>query len=193
MITLNASQQRILANKQEYDRLKADPNYTDVKFDSKTGGLLAIHKDHNFDPTIGKFGIPRGDYERIATEVLYGYGRGVILDSEISSLNVKVSEGLLDGKKFDIKGVEGVGGRNIIDKISQASKQGAETVVLYFHDPNMFDIGKTINAYRGYLNLSKNKQIQTVYYIVEGKLYKITIKNADDKSSAQFRIGALEV
>jgi hypothetical protein len=185
--------QRLAAHRSEYERLKVDPAYTNVKFDERTGGLLAIHKDHNFDPTIGCFGIPRGDYERIAAEVLYGYGRCVILESEISTINVKVSEGLLDGKKFDIKGVEGVGGRNIIAKISQASKQGAETVVLYFHDPNMFDSGKTINAYRGYLNLSKNKQIQAVYYIVEGKLYKITIKNADDKSSAQFRIGTLEV
>ncbi|GHT80184.1 hypothetical protein FACS189467_1680 [Bacteroidia bacterium] len=68
MITTDINQLRIIANKQEYERLRADANYTSVKFDDKIGGLLAIHKDHNFDPTIGRFGIPRGDYERIASE-----------------------------------------------------------------------------------------------------------------------------
>ena len=62
---------RIEANRQEYYRLLEDSNYTGVRFNEKTGGLLAIHREHNFDPTIGKFGIPRGDYEKISVDVLY--------------------------------------------------------------------------------------------------------------------------
>jgi len=80
---------------------------------------------------------------------------------------------LFDGKLFDIKGVEGVGKRNIIAKISDASFQGVETVVLYYHDANLFDLQKIINAYRGYLKLSKTMRIQNVYYIVDNKLHKL--------------------
>ncbi len=33
-------------NFQEYLRLLNDPNYYDVTFDEKSGGVSAIHKDH---------------------------------------------------------------------------------------------------------------------------------------------------
>ena len=57
--------------RREYYRLLNENNYTNVRFNEKTRGLSAIHREHNFDPKIGKFGIPRGDYERIAVDVLY--------------------------------------------------------------------------------------------------------------------------
>ena len=164
---------RIEANRREYHRLLKDSNYTDVRFNPRNGALLAIHKEHYFDPTIGIFGIPRGNYEKIAAEVLYDYGKSIILWSENKGIGIKMPEGLLDGKKFDIKGIEGTGKRNIVDKISDAGSQGAETVVLYYHDEEIFDLQKIINAYNGYLKLSKTKRIQTVYYIVDNKLHKI--------------------
>ena len=106
---------RIAVNKQEYYRLMNDSNYIDVRFNPKNGALSAIHKNHNFDPTIGKFGISRGEYELISLEVLYEYGRSVVLESEKPSNNKqkthKFSEGFLDGKRFDIKGIEGTGRR----------------------------------------------------------------------------------
>jgi len=166
---------RIEANKKAYKRLLKDSSYTDVRFNPHNGALSAIHKEHKFDPTIGIFGVPRGDYERIALDVLYDYGRSVILGSEKSKLNKKISEGFLDKKRFEIKGIEGIGGRNIIDKISYAGKQGAEIVVLYFHDTAMFDKQKIINAYNGYLKLSKTKRIQGLYYIVDKKLHRIEV------------------
>ncbi|GHT69195.1 hypothetical protein FACS189452_09770 [Bacteroidia bacterium] len=174
MITTDINQLRIIANKREYERLRADANYTNVKFNDKTGGLLAIHKDHCFDPTIGRFEIPRGDYERIASEVLFNYGHSIILNSEKLARGLSAPEGKLDGKFFDIKGVEGIGKRNLIDKISNASKQGAETVVFYYPDISIFDRQNIRNAYNGYLKLSKNEKIQIVYYIVDKKLYKLT-------------------
>ena len=122
----------------------------------------AIHKEHNFDPTIGKFGIPRGDYERISLDVLYDYGMSIILGSETPIYQVKVAEGTLNGKKFDIKGIEGIGKRNIISKISDAGSQGAEIIVLYYHRVEMFDLQKIINAYNGYLKLSETKRIQNI-------------------------------
>ena len=98
-----------------------------------------------------------------------------MLESEKPDNTVKNKrfEGFLSGKRFEIKAIEGTGKRNIIDKISDAGNQGAETVVLYYHDEKMFDPQKIINAYNGYLKLSKTKQIRTVYYIVNNKLHKI--------------------
>jgi hypothetical protein len=166
---------RIEANKKEYKRLLNNSNYTDVRFNPKNGALSAIHKEHYFDPTIGIFGIPRGNYEKITVEVLYDYGRSVILWPEMKGIGIRRPDGLLDGKKFDIKGIEGTGKRNIVDKISDAGNQGAETIVLYYHNSEIFDSKKIFKAYNGYLKLSKTKRIQTVYYIVDKKLFKIEL------------------
>ena len=136
---------------------------------------MGYNKKHHFDLTVGKFGIPRGDYERISLDVLYEYGRSIILDSEYTKDGVKTPEGLLDGKKFEIKGIEGTGKRNIIDKISDAGSQGAETIVLYYHVAEIFDLYKISKAYKGYLKLSKTKRVQAVYYIVDNKLNKIEL------------------
>ena len=164
---------RIAANKQKYCRLLNDGNYTDVRFNPQTGALLAIHKKHNFDPTIGIFGIPRGDYERISLEVLYEYGKSVILDSECKESGVKTPEGLLDCKMFDIKGVEGNGKRNVEYKIYEASNQGVETLVLYFHEESVFSKQRIVDGYSAYMRNSKSKRVDTLYYIVNKKLHKI--------------------
>jgi len=167
--------EQIEANRKEYERLLKDDNFTDVRFNPQNGALLAIHKKHHFDATTGIFGIARGDYEKIAIEVLYDYGRSVILLSEHEGIGIKMPEGLLDGKKFEIKGIEGTGKRNIIDKISDAGSQGAETIVLYYHDAGLFDLHKIAKAYKGYQKLSKTMRVQTVYYIVANKLHKIDL------------------
>ena len=135
--------------------------------------LLYSHGHYPFDRTIGKFGIPRGDYERISLDVLFENGDKIILESEKLGKNIRAVEGYLNGIPFDIKGIEGTGKRNIFDKISDASNKGAEIIVLYYHDSELFDLQKIVNAYNGYLKLSKSSRIQTIYYIIDGKLYKI--------------------
>ena len=164
---------KIEANRKEFERLLKDSDYIDVRFNPINGALVAVHKEHHFDPTIGKFGIARGDYERISLEVLFDYGKTIVLDSEYTKDGIKTPDGFLDGKYFEIKGIEGIGGRNIIDKISDAGHQGAESLVLYYHDSNMFDLQKIINSYKGYSKLSFSKKVKNVYYIVDKKLYKI--------------------
>ena len=151
---------RIEANRKEYHRLLNDCNYTNVQFNEKTGGLLATHKEHHFDTTIGKFGIPRGNYEKIAIDVLYDYGKSIVLWSEKNGIGISMPDGLMDWKIFDIKGIEGTGKRNIVDKISDAGAQGAETIVLYYHDAGIFDLQKIVNAYNGYMKLSKTKRVK---------------------------------
>ena len=159
-------------NRREYLRLTKDRNYTNVRFNSKNGALSAIHKDHHFDKTEGIFGIKRGEYERISLNVLYKYGKSIVLESEQEIDGVSTPDGLLDWKKFEIKGIEGIGKRNIEYKIYEASRQGAETVVLYFHKEEVFSMQRIVDGYGAYMRNSKSKKITTLYYILGGKLYK---------------------
>ena len=165
--------EKIEANRREYERLLKDDDYTEVRFNPKNGALAAIHRDHRFDPTIGIFGIPRGDYERIAFSTLYDYGMCVILNSEISGYKIKTPEGFLNGKLFDIKGVEGTGKNNIINNFKGASKKGVESIVFYYHDKTVFSKKQLREGYQFYLRNSRNKNLQNIYYIVDGKLYAL--------------------
>lgn len=122
-------------NRKEYERLKNDPDYIDVSYDKASGGVKAIHKEHNFDTAIGRFGIPRGDYERNAVEALFRSGHSVVLRSEAGEPGVKQPDGFIDGRLMDIKGVEG----NALYAINRANIQEVDTVVLYFHDETRFD------------------------------------------------------
>jgi hypothetical protein len=160
-------------NNPDYQLVSENPDYVQVKYNQQTGALLAVHKNHNFDPTIGKFGIPRGDYERIAADILFENGHSVVLESEDAPFRMKMAEGRLDGKLFDIKGVEGRGKRNIEYKIQDAGAKGAVTIVLYFHDNKLFSEQQLIRDYHTYLHNSKSKKIQTVYYIVDGVLHEL--------------------
>jgi len=164
---------RIEANKKEYHRLLKDSNYTKVRFNPQNGALSAIHKEHLFDPTIGKFGIPRGDYERISLNVLYEYGNSVVLESEILEEGIKTPDGLFNDVLFDIKGIEGNSHRVIKEAISKSSKQGVEIVVLYFHDEQMFDIDFVRASYDKYLINSKSKRVKKIYCIAGKRLHKI--------------------
>ena len=115
--------------------------------------MSAIHKEHNFDPTIGKFGIPRGDYEKITLNVLYDYGRNAILCSERTPRGTQFADGLLDNNKFEIKGIDGIGKNNIAN--------------------NLFSEEQIQKSYQSYLRNSKRKRISHLYYILNGKLYAI--------------------
>lgn len=121
-------------NHKEYERLKKDPNYQDVKYDDATGGMKATHNDHSFDKDVGIFGIERGKYEKIVRDTLFDHGRSIILNKEDGSLGTKQPDGFLDGVLMDIKGVEG----NPMWAINRACTQRAEICILYFHNESMF-------------------------------------------------------
>jgi hypothetical protein len=158
--------------KEKYDSYSTD-DWIKVGFDEFSGGYFVYHKEHRFDPTIGKFGIPRGDYEMNSAKVLMTYGMAVVLNSEISKEGIKTPDGLLNGLLFDIKGIESGSIKNIKKRISEASKQGVETVVLYYHDTALFNKESVRNSYGKYLANSKSKRVKKVYCIAGKYLYKI--------------------
>jgi phage gp29-like protein len=184
------NQKRIEENRLEYERLKnlKDENghliYNDVKFNPKTGGLHAIHREHHFDKAIGAFGIKRGEYEKLAAEVLFQHGRKVILESEKGIHSVRRVDGTLEDILFEIKGVEGRGQSTIQNRFKEANAQGANTVVLYFHKRDIFS---RIRLRAGWYNYqrsirdhnergvgeSKVNNITSVYYIIENELFTL--------------------
>jgi hypothetical protein len=164
----------ISKNKKLYDSYKVDNNYKNVRFDPQNGALMATHNEHQFDPSPISIGIckTRGDYERNSQKVLYLNGHSVVLEAEPSNDGKKKSEGTLDWRKFDIKGIEGKGKRNIRDKLFEASKQGAETVVLYYPEERFFSALQLKLQVDAYYRNSKQKNIKTIYYIINETLYK---------------------
>lgn len=116
-------EEQLTAARQTYERLKADPDYTDVKFDPKSGGVKATHREHNFDKAVGKYEIPRGEYEKITTDALYKKGYVVELIKEDDTKRVPQPDGYLNGSLMDIKGVEG----NPLYALMRANKQRVET------------------------------------------------------------------
>lgn len=158
---------------EELKRLKADRNYTEVKYDKKSGGLSAIHKEHNFDPTIGNFGIPRGTYEKLAVDVLRKNGYSVILGSEIAKKGNKTPDGLLNGIDMDIKAVEKAGPWTIKNKFSSACSQDVQCVILYFHDRAIYSEERVRDGWNRYMNdPHRYKQpIEIIKCIVEDSVF----------------------
>jgi hypothetical protein len=146
-----------------------------VYFDEHTGGYFVYHKEHKFDPKIGIFDIPRGDYEKIASGVLSKYGMRIVLDAEPSESIEKKADGFLNDRIFDIKSRENTFANSdkVKHKTSEASKQKAEIVVFYFHDKSMYNREMIIDGYGKYLRNSVSKRVQQIYCIVDGRLYRI--------------------
>ena len=96
-------------NYQEFLRLKADPNYNDVTFDEKSGGVSAVHGKHCFDKQMGPFGCRRGQYEKNVISVVRENGNRFILQSEDSSTGIynRICDGILNDLTAEIKSVEG--------------------------------------------------------------------------------------
>lgn len=87
---------RILDNAEEYKKFIKDKNYKDVKFDWTTGGLKAMHREHNFDKK-------KGHYEKEVMDILYNHGGKIILMSESSNIDgQKQLDGLLNGRTIEI-------------------------------------------------------------------------------------------
>ena len=160
-------------NYQEYLRLKQNPDYYDVTFDVQSGGVSAIHKDHCFDKTLGPFGIRRGKYETRTMDCLRRHGHSIIMQSEASRIPMQKScDCTIDEFSGEIKAVEGEGYWSIRTKLSQAIKQGADYVVLYFPIESLYSKERILN---GLLLNSKttdgaNEPIKAIYCIVESNL-----------------------
>lgn len=140
-------------NRKYYERIKDNDEFSSVEFDETSGGVLAIHKNHNYDTTIGKFGIPRGEYELYAAKFLQSRGYRVVMQNEQQGDGVKVADLLIDGIRGDIKAVEEKGNYTIANAFKKAERQRSSTVILYFHDPDIFADDYIDEQWDKFLNL----------------------------------------
>ena len=174
-------------NRREYAKFKKDKDYSEVRYDRKSGGVLAIHREHNFDSEIGIYGIPRGNYERNAVEALFRAGYSIQLRSEHGLAGVKQPDGFIDGVLMDIKGIEG---GNPLYAMNRANQQRVHTAILYFHTPSSFSYEQLQESFenlpgwiqnKGYIT-DKTIYVKEIICIVNDKSgYQIhTIKNSEE-------------
>lgn len=160
--------------REEYERLKKDPNYKDVEFNPKNGGLRADHVGHNFDKRGGK-------YEKHAQNAGYNAGHAVIFGDERTKSSVH-TEGTWDGKPFEVSGRETATSSNILKGLKHcASKIDTRIAVLDFpnggFDEQIFN--DALNRYKG---LEKLNDLQFKWFdeiiCVQGEeiIFRTTIK-----------------
>ena len=126
-------------NFQEYLRLRQDPNYYDVTFDDKSGGVSAIHREHVFDKQEGPFGCKRGDYEKNVATILREASHFIVLVSEKPiGKGIKRHDAILDGLFTEIKTIEGAGRWSVRTRIGLSLKQRASVLILYYPSKVLF-------------------------------------------------------
>lgn len=180
--------------KSEYYELKHDPDYHDVRYDKKTGGVRATHVGHNENTGKKEFfnnTMSGGDLEQECAEQLFKLGHKVILCDEskefkpgekASALDLK-----LDGKMMDIKSITGNGWywRPLVKKNEQLYKYNlrpdvttpAEALCLYFHKPSMFNeknLRHSINMFKHFYDNSGQyviPLIKRIYVVLKGSKY----------------------
>lgn len=168
-----AEVRRILDNAEQYRTLKANPDYKDVDFDWKTGGLKATHVGHKErDPMVDQLffdneKLTSSDLEKECQNILFRQGNSAILCDEGIVRKRGIIDTALDmelnGKMVDIASItkDSPDYRNrFIGKNKQIGaynhlpyvEEKADTVCLHFHDPKMYSAEKVTNGYQGYLD-----------------------------------------
>ena len=157
---------------EEYERLRADENYTDVKIDRKSGGLRATHIGHNIhsEPNEERFfggKYSSTDLEFECQERLFKMGHKAILCDESKEYQGKKLAALdmeLDGVMIDIKSITGNGWYSHALRVKNNqlrrynnrpdSPAPASRVCLYFHEAELFDdikMRKSIDYFKQHL------------------------------------------
>ena len=133
-------------NRREYERLKKDHDYKEVKYDDASGGMKATHKEHTFDQNTGW-------YETTVQDVGMRNGHAVVLEREIHTVYKKRNtEGRWDGDPFEIAGKETATPNNVRDGLKHCAKKPNCKVAVLFFPKNNFDLSKFysgLNMYNG--------------------------------------------
>lgn len=145
-------------NQELYDRLKSNPDYRDVAIDDNSGGVKGIHKGHiihssDKERTFFSEKLTSTDLELLCQDILFHKGHSCILENETqldaSGQQLPQLDTLTNGEFIDIRAITEKGPNTVRNALNSKKKQlrnfntktGADchSVILYFHDPNMFD------------------------------------------------------
>lgn len=172
----------IAANRKEenylkYCQLLQNPDYIDVIFDEQSGGVSAIHIQHKFDKSLSPWGVRRGDYELYVVNLLRSLGYVIILLPENGGIFQKRCDCVIDGIAAEIKTIESNGRWAVRTKIYNAAKQGADIVILYFANPQLFSAPRIIEGWRMYEEIRRKrenwKSISEIIAIAGAEICKI--------------------
>jgi len=177
----------IAERRQEYEQYKNDPDYLDVAFDPKTGGLKARHRGHNKNKKGSKIeGLTPYQIELACQDAVFKMGGSCILENEgmtrsngefAKCLDVRINGVLMDIRTITLPTTK------IENALTDKHKQlvghnkdfgeNASTVCLYFHNPLFYSKEKIIQGISSYKTIMASKKentvIKKVIVVVEGK------------------------
>ena len=181
------------ANHTEYERLKANKNYTDVAFNEESGGVKATSLSHKKDngkeqPVLEQF--TGKQLEKRCQDNLFRMGKVCILEPESLRVDNKWASCLdatIDGERMDIASITKNTGNiyyntitrkeSQILKFNTSFKTNSHCLALYFEDEAMFDEQKIKDALSGYKEDNIHKGIiDTIYCIINGASDWVIIK-----------------
>ena len=178
--------------KAKYKELLNNPEYKDVQFDKKSGGVIATHIGHitHDGPKAERFfgGLTSTDLEHECQKQAFRAGHTALLLDESKTVGKNRLTALdleLDGIKMDIRSVTGRGWYSniFVTKNKQLhrynnrsdTKEPAESLCLYFHEPKLFDerkMQKSITYFRYYRDIDGTllkRHLKRVYCILRGE------------------------
>ena len=176
-------------SRREYERLKDDPDYRDVHFDPKTGGVKATHKGHitHDDENAPTFfgNMKPTDLEKACQKFLYGWGHRAILRDEHA--NSKAAQRLpaldleLDGRIMDIRSITTseyygyalMAKNHHLGNVKKRTGLVSDCVCLYFHEKTLFSDEKMLNDIEWYkshvIEVGSKQRIHHIYVVVRGE------------------------
>ena len=182
-------------NRKEYERLKKDPNYRDVEYDAKSGGIKAEHighivheeKEERFfkEMTEDGKGLTSTQLERCCQDNIFRSGHKAILRNEkIYNSNgdqLPAVDLELDDKIMDIASIttaEKYGNRLMsknrqLGNVKKQTGMECDSVCLYFHNADSFSeqrLKKDIDWYRQHIvEAGSHQRINHIYVVINKK------------------------
>lgn len=158
---------RIKRNKPIYDSLLRNKEYREVSMDMESGGIKAIHNEHNLNKD-------KGWYETYSQDAGVKNGHVVILEAEPQNrYKVKCCEGTWDNLPFEVAGAESGTPNNIRNALKHcASKPDSKVAVIFFPNDNFsaenFYAG--LAKFLGLRNTTQYRKFERIYCIHNNKI-----------------------
>ena len=165
---LPKSIQKLIPNCDEIIRVNKNNDYYDTKFNIYTGSLKATHINHNFDPN-------KGWYERYVQEAGYKSNHAVVLENEPQNIfKARSTEGVWDGKKFEIAAAETNLPNNIRNALKHcAKKPDCEIAVIFFPNNYFNDIFEDgLAKYNGLRGTSQYRKFDKIICVHNERIVK---------------------
>ena len=176
-----------------YDRLSHDEKYREVKYDSLTGGVCAIHIGHNTisnNSEVVRWGMTGADLENELIKLLFQNGHMAILCDESKKKGGNTLPALdlqLDGVMMDIRSITKQKrhyGSALRDKNRQLARYNArsdvhipaDTVCLYFHDGSMYHPGRITGGIKWMKKQTSNVNLREVVCVLRNEDDTIEIR-----------------